>query len=207
MASEAPIVIENRKELAYLLCQAAELEHGLMCEYLYAAFSLKDRPGPGLTPAYLAAVQRWREVLLAIAKEEMLHWALVNNLLTAVGSAPYVSRPRLSGRLVGYPAGVQLALLPFGERALRHFVYLERPEGTELADAEGSTTAPVRCRRCARRTWSRPLRSSLPSATCTARSTPGWPTWPADTASGACSSGRPGPRPPRRRSAGPTSSR
>lgn len=137
MATEPPIVIENRKELTYLLCQAAELEHGLMCEYLYAAFSLKQGAGPGVTPAQLEAVDRWRAVLLGIAKEEMLHWALVNNLLTAVGSAPYVSRPHLSGRLTGYPAGVQLALLPFGERALRHFVYLERPEGTEIDDAEG----------------------------------------------------------------------
>ncbi len=137
MAAEAPIVIEHRKELTYLLCQAAELEHGLMCEYLYAAFSLKQRTGPGMTSAQLEAVERWRGVLLGIAKEEMLHWALVNNLLTAVGSAPYVSRPHLSGRVAGYPAGVQLALLPFGERALRHFVYLERPEGMELEDAEG----------------------------------------------------------------------
>ncbi len=133
---EAPIVIEHRKELAYLLCQAAELEHGLMCEYLYAAFSLKQHTGAGVTSAQLEAVARWRGVLLGIAKEEMLHWALVNNLLTAVGSAPYVSRPHLSGRMAGYPAGVQLALLPFGERALRHFVFLERPEGTDLPDAE-----------------------------------------------------------------------
>ncbi len=137
MAVEAPIVIENRKELTYLLCQAAELEHGLMCEYLYAAFSLKQEAGPGVTASQLEAVERWRGVLLGIAKEEMLHWALVNNLLTAVGSSPYVSRPHLSGRVAGYPAGVQLALLPFGERALRHFVYLERPEGTEMDDAEG----------------------------------------------------------------------
>lgn len=40
MAAEAPIVIERSKELTYLLCQAAELEHGLMCEYLYAASPL-----------------------------------------------------------------------------------------------------------------------------------------------------------------------
>ncbi len=137
MATEAPIVIENRKELTYLLCQAAELEHGLMCEYLYAAFSLKQSPGPGVTVAQLEAVERWRAVLLQVAKEEMLHWALVNNVLTAIGSAPFVSRPHLSGRVAGYPAGVQLALLPFGERALRHFVYLERPEGTDLEGAEG----------------------------------------------------------------------
>ena len=37
----------------------------------------------------------------------------------------------------GYPPGVQLRLLPFGEAALQHFVYLERPEGMERADAEG----------------------------------------------------------------------
>jgi hypothetical protein len=32
---------------------------------------------------------------------------------------------------------VQLRLLPFGVAALQHFVYLERPEGVERADAEG----------------------------------------------------------------------
>jgi hypothetical protein len=32
---ETAIVVGDRKELTYLLWQAAELEHGLMCEYLY----------------------------------------------------------------------------------------------------------------------------------------------------------------------------
>jgi hypothetical protein len=32
---------------------------------------------------------------------------------------------------------VRLALLPFGEQALRHFLFLERPEGMDLEDAEG----------------------------------------------------------------------
>src|SRR5208283_4512088 len=36
-----------------------------------------------------------------------------------------------------YPAGVHLALLPFGEEALRHFMFLERPEGMDLHDAAG----------------------------------------------------------------------
>jgi hypothetical protein len=57
--AEPPIVIENRKELTYLLCQAAGLEHGLMCEYLYAAFSLGD-DGPHFTAAQAEAVRRWR---------------------------------------------------------------------------------------------------------------------------------------------------
>jgi hypothetical protein len=134
---EPEIVIENRKELTYLLCQAAELEHALMCEYLYAAFSLKTEPDAGLSPDRLEMVERWRATILKVATEEMLHWALVNNLLTAVGSAPYVSRPHLPHQAKGYPAGVQIALVGFGERALRHFLYLERPEGMELADAQG----------------------------------------------------------------------
>jgi hypothetical protein len=137
MGGESAIVVERRKELTYLLCQAAELEHALMCQYLYAAFSLKSTAGPGLRAGQLEAVERWRLTILAIAGEEMLHWAMVQNLLTAVGSAPYVSRPHMPHQAGGYPPGVQLRLLPFGEAALQHFVYLERPEGVERADAEG----------------------------------------------------------------------
>jgi hypothetical protein len=131
------IVVANRKELTYLLSQGAELEHGLMCEYLYAAFSLKSAAGPGLREDQVEAVERWRRMILKIAGEEMLHWAVVQNLLTAVGSAPYVSRPHMPHQAKGYPPGVQLRLLPFGEAALQHFLYLERPEGIESADAEG----------------------------------------------------------------------
>ncbi len=138
---EPPIVVGNRKELTYLLCQAAELEHAVMCQYLYAAFSLKDREDPGLTGDQHDAIGRWRRVILEVAGEEMLHWALVQNLLTAVGSAPYVSRPYMPHQAKGYPEGVQFRLLPFGEAAMRHFIFLERPEGMEMADAEGFETS------------------------------------------------------------------
>jgi len=141
MRGESAIVVGDRKELTYLLSQAAELEHGLMCEYLYAAFSLKSAASPGLRADQLAAVERWRGMILGIAAEEMLHWAMVQNLLTAVGSAPYVSRPHMPHQARGYPPGVQVRLLPFGEAALQHFVYLERPEGMEGADAEGFQAA------------------------------------------------------------------
>src|SRR5215510_1667098 len=137
LMAEATIVVGDRKELTYLLSQAAELEHGLMCEYLYAAFSLKSTAGPGLRADQLDSVGRWRKMILGIAAEEMLHWAMVQNLLTAVGSAPYVSRPHMPHQARGYPPGVQVRLLPFGEAALQHFVYLERPEGVEGSDAEG----------------------------------------------------------------------
>src|SRR5215471_11889943 len=95
MGGETGMVVGNRKELTYVLCQGAELEHGLMCAYLYAAFSLKGTAGPGLRADQDEAVERWREVLFGIAREEMLHWPRLQNLLTAVGWARYVSRPHI----------------------------------------------------------------------------------------------------------------
>ena len=62
---------------------------------------------------------------------------MVQNLLTAVGSAPFVSRPHFPHRASGYPPEVQFRLLPFGEAALQHFIYLERPEDVEVTDAPG----------------------------------------------------------------------
>ncbi len=134
---EAPFVIEHREALIYMLCEAAELEHGIMCQYLYAAFSLKQSQEEGLTPEETQAVQRWRQVISHVAAQEMLHLALVQNLLTAIGGAPHLSRPNFPLPASRYPAGVHLALLPFGESALRHFMYLERPEGMDLNDADG----------------------------------------------------------------------
>ena len=67
----------------------------------------------------------------------MLHLALVQNLLSAIGGAPHVSRPNFPQPASHYPAGVHLVLLPFGEAALRHFMFLERPEGMDIKDADG----------------------------------------------------------------------
>ncbi|HEV2376072.1 MAG TPA: ferritin-like domain-containing protein [Streptosporangiaceae bacterium] len=134
---EAPFVIEHREALIYILCQAAELEHGIMAQYLFAAFSLKQSTAEGLTDAEAVAVQRWRRQIAHIAAQEMLHLALVQNLLSAIGAAPHLTRPNFPQPASHYPAGVHLALLPFSEQALRHFMFLERPEGMALHDAEG----------------------------------------------------------------------
>jgi CDGSH-type Zn-finger protein/truncated hemoglobin YjbI len=134
---EAPFVIEHREALIYMLCEAAELEHGIMCQYLYAAFSLKQSEDEGLTAAEAEAVNRWRKQISHVATQEMLHMSLVQNLLSAIGAAPHLSRPNYPQPASHYPAGVHLALLPFGEEALRHFMFLERPEGMDIEDAAG----------------------------------------------------------------------
>jgi hypothetical protein len=135
--AEPKIIITDREHLWWLLAEAAQLEHMIMCQYLYAQFSLKDGAGEGLTGEQADAVDRWRGTLHGIAVEEMLHLAMVANLMSAIGAAPSFSRPNFPQRSGHFPSGLQLDLLPFGEQALRHFLYLERPEGMERQDAEG----------------------------------------------------------------------
>jgi hypothetical protein len=131
------MTIQHRDALIYMLTEAAELEHAIMCQYLFAAFSLKTSTDEGVDDRELTSINKWKKAVLGVATEEMLHLALVNNLLSALGAAPRVGRPNLpvGGRY--FPARIQFALVPFGERALRHFLFLERPEGINLTDAEG----------------------------------------------------------------------
>jgi Ferritin-like len=84
----------------------------------------------------------WRRAISHVATEEMLHLALVHNLLSAIGAAPHLGRPNLPAPAHHYPAGVNLTLVRFGEPALRHFMFLGRPEGMALEGAEG-IDAPV----------------------------------------------------------------
>ena len=43
------------------------VEHAIMCQYLFAAFWLKQRAEEGLTPAELDAVTRWRRTIAHVA--------------------------------------------------------------------------------------------------------------------------------------------
>src|SRR3989440_3700642 len=136
-APEPALRVESREELVYLLGEACELEHGLLCEYLYAQFSLKRSVAEGVTPDQLARIQAWELTIIDVVKQEMLHLALATNILSALGAAPHFERPNFPILSRWYPPDVQIALVPFGERALRHFMFLERPEGMSLRDAEG----------------------------------------------------------------------
>lgn len=133
---EPVLRIEHRQALLYTLSKAAELEHLIICQYLYAAFSLKRTASEGLTEEQVVKVNSWRRTLFTIAEQEMLHMALVQNLLTSIGAGPHLARPNFPVPPRAFPARIQILLLPFGEAALRHFAFLERPEGEAIADAE-----------------------------------------------------------------------
>ncbi len=135
--NQAPVVIENREQLLGFLAEAAEIEHNLMCCYLYAAFSLKQDPDEGLTVAELEAVGRWRRQIIHVAVDEMAHLALVANLMAAVGGAPHFGRANFPVPAGYHPAGIVVKLAPFNRATLQHFIYLERPEGASVADGAG----------------------------------------------------------------------
>jgi hypothetical protein len=130
-------MIETREQLIHTLTEAAEIEHNLLCSYLYAIFSIKRAGEAGLTQAQADAVERWRKTILKIALEEMAHLACVNNLLIAVGGAPHFDRPNFPVAPGYHPADVVVRLTPFDEATLDHFIFLERPEGMHMEDGEG----------------------------------------------------------------------
>ena len=134
--NEPDIVVGGREQLLHLLAEASEVEHTLMCSYLYAAFSLKAS-GEGLTPPEAAAVERWRKSIMAVATDEMAHLLLVSNLTIAVGGRPHLSRPNFPVAPGYFPSGVVVRLTPFSLETLDHFVFLERPRGVEVPDGEG----------------------------------------------------------------------
>jgi hypothetical protein len=135
--TEPEILVANREDLGYLLAEAAQLEHMIMCQYVCAEFSLRSGTEEGLSGEQADAVERWRKVLRGIAVQEMLPLALVADMMTSIGAVAPFGRPNFPQRSGYFPSGVRLDLLPFGERALLHFLYLERPEGMERQDAEG----------------------------------------------------------------------
>ena len=133
----AKLGVPSREQLLHDLCEAADLEHNLMCTYLYAAFSLKQGASDGLSMAEADAVERWRSVILGVAIEEMGHLAAVWNIASALGAAPPFGRdnfPLSPGHL---PAGIVVKLAPFGPEVLQHFIYLERPTGSKEPDGKG----------------------------------------------------------------------
>ena len=145
---EAPVRIENRAQLIYMLTEAAELEHGIMCCYLFTAFTMKRDVQEGVTEEQLGIIRRWRRTILQIAIEEMLHMCLACNLLTAVGGAPHLRRPNLPTSPRAYPSSFKLALVPFGLESIQSFVFIERPldlVNTEaVSEPQSLSLAPTR---------------------------------------------------------------
>jgi len=127
----------TREKLLHALYEAAELEHNLMCTYLYAAASLRDGTGEGLAISEAEAVARWRQAILDVAIDEMGHLVAVWNITAALGGTPRFGRANFPLDPGMLPAGIVVRLAPFDPAVLQHFIHLERPAGSSEPDGEG----------------------------------------------------------------------
>ena len=130
-----------------LLATAAEVEHALLVQYLYAAFSL-------ITSSDVAeqqkALDRWSLELHRIAHQEMGHLITVQNVLLAIGQRPNLEREALPSIKDLYP--FKFKLEPLTQRSLAKYVTAEAPidptNGPDISDIISQATdkegAPVR---------------------------------------------------------------
>jgi ferritin-like protein len=126
-----------RDKAQILLESAAEVEHALLAQYLYAAYSLKtkrDVSDPAQKKVLDDASDRsWPQTLLAIAREEMGHLMTVQNLLILLGSSPNLEREDFPPRKDLYP--FKLHLEPLTRMSLAKYVVAEAPaDATDIDD-------------------------------------------------------------------------
>jgi hypothetical protein len=99
---DTPKPFQSQAALIDALRDAAELEHQLMVQYLYAGFSLVRAPygkpddKPHCTPAQYEAVRRWSSTLFMVARQEMEHLSLANGMLTALRGEPHLARQNIT---------------------------------------------------------------------------------------------------------------
>lgn len=118
--------VRTRADLVSLLTTAAEVEHALMVQYLFAAFTMKQSTAEGLTEQQVISVTHWEKLILAVARQEMEHLGLVANLLTAIGAAPTLTRPNFPYATSLY--GHVMELTRFSESTVHRFACFERPQ-------------------------------------------------------------------------------
>ena len=125
-----PLELSGRDYAIFLLRLAAEVEHGLMVQYLFAAYSLG---GPDVPPERQARVRAWQDTMLGVAKEEMAHLVTVQNLLTALGGPLQFNREDYPHDNVLYQSGFRLQ--PLTLRSLATYVCAESPKDWDDAEA------------------------------------------------------------------------
>jgi hypothetical protein len=112
--------LARRDEAVFLLTVVAEIEHALMVQYLYAAYSVRVA---GDSDPRLKEIQ---DLLFQIAREEMGHLATVQNLLHLIGGPLNFNREHSAYASELYP--FRFKLEPLTLDSLGKYVIAESPE-------------------------------------------------------------------------------
>ena len=124
-------MIDTRQEIVYALNEAAEIEHGFMIQYIFAAMTMKKRLDEGITGEQQELIRKWESQILSVAREEMAHLGTVCNLLSAVGGAPHFGRPNFPQKATTYYP-FDFILSRFSDESLYRFIRFELPKGEPL---------------------------------------------------------------------------
>ena len=141
--------IQSREALISRLAEVAEIEHGITCQYLYAAFSLKTHVEEGgLDWVQAERVRGWKAELLRIARQEMAHHGMVCNLLVTIGGAPRFGHVAFPYPVSACPPYLTFELQPFSRAALERFACYERlhADGADAGGTDASLTIGGRYR-------------------------------------------------------------
>lgn len=122
-----PEAMAWRDYLIMLLHIGAELEHALMVQYLYAAYSLNDRTG---TPLQRRRMSELRHLILTVAREEMGHLLTVQNLLCLLGGPVCFDRSHFPADTAYLPFAFRLE--PASPESLAWYVYAEAPHDWQV---------------------------------------------------------------------------
>jgi Ferritin-like len=119
----------------YLLQIAAEVEHALMTQYLYSAYSLDEAFEQSQGSENTYRIDRWKRDIRTIARQEMAHFVTVQNLLISLGAEVYVNRENnFSEHPDAYPFPVRFE--KFGLRPLARYVATEGPLPGEISNRD-----------------------------------------------------------------------
>jgi len=118
-----------REEAIKLLTLGAEVEHALMVQYLFAAYSLHD---PADVPKSKAALVRtWRDTIITVAREEMGHLITVQNLLRSLGASLSLGRDEFPIDTEFYPFNFKLE--PLSKDSISSYAFAEMPIDDQVA--------------------------------------------------------------------------
>lgn len=122
-----PAELTWRDWAVFLLHTAAEIEHALLVQYLYAAYSLADDGflGPAVPSNPGGLTKGWQRTIAQIAKEEMAHLLTVENLLRFIGGPLNFDREDFPFLAFLYPFPFNLE--PLTKTSLAKYVAAEMP--------------------------------------------------------------------------------
>jgi hypothetical protein len=154
------IELTTREDLINTLHLAAELEHNLMCQYLFAAYTMKRSTSEGLDEVQLEKTRGWGALMTLVARQEMEHMGLVLNLLSAIGGTPYFQRPNFPQRTERYgKLGIKSELTRFDQETIKRFQGFEAPHpepGPEFCSTRGVAREEIRAQLLAPQVFTQP---------------------------------------------------